>query len=50
MNLAVVSGATAFGIWLSTTDPDRLSASSRDRLIGASLGAGVGLVATRITW
>ena len=49
-NLAIVSGSTALGVWLSTTSPDDLSPSSRDRLIGASLGAGVGLLATKITW
>ena len=49
-NLAIVSGSTALGVWLSTTSPDNLSTSSRDRLIGASLGAGVGLLATKISW
>lgn len=50
VNAAMVSGATALGVWLSTTHPDDLSTTSRDRLIGASLGAGVGLLATKISW
>ena len=50
VNLAIVSGSTALGIWLSTTSPNDLSPSTRDRLVGASVGAGVGLLATKITW
>ena len=50
VNLAVVSGTTALGVWLSTTDPENLSDAASSRLAGAALGGAVGLIATRITW
>ena len=50
VNMAIVSASTALGVWLSTTSPDDLSTSSRDRLVGAGVGVGVGLLATKISW
>ena len=49
-NAAIVAASVATGAVLSRINPDNVSHTTRDRIIGGSIGLGVGLVAAKISW